>query len=61
MTKFDDFQKFVFTSSEAYKEWSKACSFHRGRDKNHSCGNQKACEKRLRNAHSLELAHRGWI
>ena len=33
---------------------SKACDFHRDRDRNHECGNTEACEKNLQIAQILQ-------
>jgi len=43
-----------FGNEEARRLWSKACNYHRGRDKSHVCGNPDACTRTLRRALELE-------
>ena len=39
-----------FRDPEARNLWSKACNYHRGRDRGHVCGNPDACMRKLRQA-----------
>ena len=53
-----------FKSEEARKQFSKACSFHRGVNLRWQCGNPAACEYRINKANVIELSfllvEKGW-
>ena len=63
--KEDDYHVFMnedcFYSDEARRYWSKMCSFHRGYDKRHVCGNPNKCQERLRQAETTEGNHRNFL